>query len=205
MARDQRKPALIFDVGNVLVFLENSRMLSNVSALLHQPPGPDLLLHEIRSSPIGTGLPVKELWRAMRDRYGSDSGYEHFLEAWSSHFSPNQELINLLPQLAQTWRLAICSNTNDGHWVHIEREYQLSRYFDHVVLSHECGFQKPGHEIYALALERLDVAEDDARPIFFDDDARNVSGAARAGLDARLFSSTADLIEQLRPGALTRS
>lgn len=195
---DLDKPVLVFDVGNVLLYIDNDRMLRNVSALLKTPPDAQELLRQIRSSKIGTGQPVRELWGELSAAYGSDSSYDDFLSAWSSHFEPNDELIALLPTLAEKWRLAICSNTNDGHWSHIEREYALHNLFDDVVLSHHCGIQKPDCAIYEHTLERIGVRKASAvRPLFFDDDESNVAGAIAAGLDAHVFRSTAELRGQL--------
>ena len=59
---------------------------------------------------------------------------------------------------------------------------QLSEYFDALVFSGEVGVAKPNREIYLIAAERLGLSA--ASCVFVDDAARNVQGAADAGLVA---------------------
>jgi len=94
---------------------------------------------------------------------------------------PAREIVDLLSALeARGLRLAILSNTNDldaAPW----RQYDLARFFDTVVFSHEVGFMKPDPRIYALACERLGVAPGDA--LFVGDGGSDeLRGASEAGI-----------------------
>ncbi|MDT8911558.1 HAD-IA family hydrolase [Amycolatopsis sp. PS_44_ISF1] len=57
---------------------------------------------------------------------------------------------------------------------------ELAGYFDALVFSGEVGVAKPDREIYLIAAERIGLAA--ASCVFVDDAARNVRGAAEAGL-----------------------
>ncbi|MGW4486914.1 HAD-IA family hydrolase [Amycolatopsis sp. NPDC004368] len=56
----------------------------------------------------------------------------------------------------------------------------LAEYFDTLVFSGEVGVAKPDREIYLVAADRLGLAA--ATCAFVDDAARNVRGAAEAGM-----------------------
>ncbi|WP_245787109.1 HAD-IA family hydrolase [Amycolatopsis saalfeldensis] len=57
---------------------------------------------------------------------------------------------------------------------------ELAEYFDALVFSGEVGVAKPDREIYLIAAERLGLSA--VTCAFVDDSARNVQGAADAGL-----------------------
>ena len=69
--------------------------------------------------------------------------------------------------------------------------------FDLIVDSSHEGMRKPEPEIYLLTCERLGVSPD--RAAFVDDIPMNVEGAEAVGLHAIRFTTTEEVIEQLRP------
>jgi FMN phosphatase YigB (HAD superfamily) len=57
----------------------------------------------------------------------------------------------------------------------------LARYFDTVVTSFDAGYEKPGPEIFRLALDRLDCPPEQAAMIG-NDAVKDIAGAAALGL-----------------------
>ncbi|WP_326565955.1 HAD-IA family hydrolase [Amycolatopsis rhabdoformis] len=71
----------------------------------------------------------------------------------------------------------------------------LGEYFDALVFSGEVGVAKPSREIYLVAAERLGLAA--ATCAFVDDAARNVRGAAEAGMIAIHHVTMAETLDEL--------
>jgi putative hydrolase of the HAD superfamily len=87
---------------------------------------------------------------------------------------------------ARGLRLVVVSNAN-GRLRHLFDRLQLTRWFDHLLDSHEWGVEKPDPRLFQLALEQAKA--DPARTVHVGDLYHvDVLGARRAGLrDAVLF------------------
>jgi HAD superfamily hydrolase (TIGR01662 family) len=87
---------------------------------------------------------------------------------------------------ARGLRLVVVSNAN-GRLRHLFDRLQLTRWFDHLLDSHEWGVEKPDPRLFQLALEQAKA--DPARTVHVGDLFHvDVMGARRAGLrDAVLF------------------
>jgi HAD superfamily hydrolase (TIGR01662 family) len=87
---------------------------------------------------------------------------------------------------ARGLRLVVVSNAN-GRLRHLFDRLQLTRWFDHLLDSHEWGVEKPDPRLFHLALEQAKA--DPARTVHVGDLFHvDVMGARRAGLrDAVLF------------------
>jgi HAD superfamily hydrolase (TIGR01549 family) len=87
---------------------------------------------------------------------------------------------------ARGLRLVVVSNAN-GRLRHLFDRLQLTRWFDHLLDSHEWGVEKPDPRLFQLALEQAQA--DPARTVHVGDLYHvDVVGARRAGLrDAVLF------------------
>lgn len=81
---EMKKAELIFDVGGVLILLDNRLMPERLRLLMKIPPSAGRLLQDVRSSGIGTGIKsVKDLYESFKNKYGLDADYGDFLMAWS--------------------------------------------------------------------------------------------------------------------------
>ena len=95
--------------------------------------------------------------------------------------TPDPGIVEMLRALkARGLRLAIVSNATDldaAPW----HGYDLARYFDAFVFSHQVGLMKPDPRIYALACQRLGVAPGEA--LFVGDGGSDeLRGASEAGI-----------------------
>jgi epoxide hydrolase-like predicted phosphatase len=107
----------------------------------------------------------------------------------------NEEMILAAATIGQHYKTGILSN-NVKEWVGW-REMADAHLFHVVVDSSEVGLRKPEPEIYTLTCERLGVSPDKAA--FVDDIPSNVEGASNVGLHAIRFTTTEEVLEQLRP------
>jgi putative hydrolase of the HAD superfamily len=123
--------------------------------------------------------------------------YARFCGLWSSIFLPDPIVPeSLLEGLRRRYRLLLLSNTNAIHFEMIRQTYPLIRHFHDYVLSYEVGALKPAPRIYEEAIARAGCRPDEC--FFTDDIPQYVEAARRAGIDAVVFRSVAQLEDELR-------
>ena len=107
----------------------------------------------------------------------------------------NDEMIEGARRIAKHYKVGLLTNNVKewGGW----REFYPTEVFQVVVDSSEVGMRKPDPRIYRLTCERLGVAPD--RAAFVDDIEDNVVGARNVGLLGIRFTTTGEVLAQLRP------
>lgn len=101
-------------------------------------------------------------------------------------------LVDYIRSLRKCYRTGIISNAWDDVRQMIESLWKMADAFDQIILSAEVKICKPDPRIFQLALQRLEVAPDEA--VFIDDFPRNIDGARAVGMHAIRFLSA----EQVR-------
>jgi glucose-1-phosphatase len=104
----------------------------------------------------------------------------------------DQELVSYIQSLRLNYRTGIISNAWDEVRSRIEQRWKMADAFDQIVLSAEVKLLKPDPRIFHLALEKLQVAPQEA--VFIDDFTNNIAGAQAVGMHAIQFYSS----EQIR-------
>jgi putative hydrolase of the HAD superfamily len=107
----------------------------------------------------------------------------------------NDHMLAAAVRIGAHYKTAILTN-NVKEWTGW-RQMVDAHVFDLVVDSSAEGVRKPDREIYLLTCERLGVAPE--RAVFVDDIPANVEGAAAVGLRAVRFTTTEEVLAQLRP------
>ena len=107
-------------------------------------------------------------------------------------------MLPVVSQLAAAgYRLGILSNTCEGHWEHCLRRYRiLAENFSVHALSYRIGACKPDAAIFRAAAELAGCRPE--KIFYIDDVAGHVAGARAAGFDAVQYTTTAELVEELR-------
>ena len=86
---------------------------------------------------------------------------------------------------------------NTREWLdYFYKKFGLSRIFDVVVSSHECGARKPSRKIYEITLERLGTKAEET--VFIDDQPQNLEPARQIGMVAVHFESPEQAIAELK-------
>lgn len=124
-------------------------------------------------------------------------GKEDFLGAIADVFWPNQSIFPLIAQLrAQNFPFGLLSNTCRAHFEFICSKYLIMPdFFSPVILSYEVNSMKPDSVIYDRAIEQAGCHISNC--FFVDDKQENVDGAIAAGMDAVLYRSVPELVEDL--------
>lgn len=177
--------AVVFDLGNVLVAVDEPRAVERMAART----GKTLLQIEeyIRGTPYGHELAMgkiskKQFFHTVSKDLGFDGTYDEFALIWSEIFIPIKPMIALAESLKTRVPRLLLSNTNAIHMDYIFEKYRFLDDFDAHVLSHEVGLLKPDPAIYRYTLEKYGLAAE--RTVFVDDLAPNVEGARRVGMQA---------------------
>ena len=125
------------------------------------------------------------------------------LLAGSDIFTPNVSIFPVVGGLvAAGYRLGILSNTCPSHWAFCGggRYGIVARGFEVHALSYELGACKPSPKIFEAAARLAGVAP---REIFFVDDiASHVAAARESGFDAVEYTTTPQLVAELRARGL---
>jgi glucose-1-phosphatase len=192
--------AVIFDFGNVictfdmLLFVDRIRPLTTMPASRMRE-----ILH--RSFDLGreyeTGLITSDqFFQQISQRYALSIPRQDFIRAFTDVFTPIPSTLQLIRMLKPSYRLGLLSNTNEWHYEHVIKRYDVYPLFDAVTVSFEVGAMKPAEKIYRDALTKLDVRPDNC--IYIDDLQENLDGAAQLGIHGILYTSHQKLVSELR-------
>ena len=198
-----RRPALIFDFGNVVAHFDYRKAAEKLGARVGLSG--EALLDRLR--PLGFsdlvrryesgGMTAEAFSSAVSALVGLEVTHDEFAAAWSDIFTANESIAPLIAALKRAgYRLVLGSNTNDLHAAQFRRQFaETLGHFDRLVLSYEVGHFKPSAAFYLACAEAAGADPGDC--LFIDDLPENVEGARAAGLVGVLFRETGALIRDL--------
>ncbi|WP_435005813.1 HAD family hydrolase [Tundrisphaera lichenicola] len=198
-----RRPALIFDFGNVVAHFDYRRAASTLGSRINLS-GEDLL---DRLRPLGFSdllktfesgkITAEEFSRGVSEMVGLAIDHDDFVAAWADIFSANESIAPLLASLKGAgYTLILGSNTNDLHANHFRRQFaETLAHFDRLVLSYEVGHIKPSSAFYLACADAAEAEPGDC--VFIDDLPENIEGARAAGLVGILYRETDALVRDL--------
>ncbi len=193
-----RVDAVIFDLGNVLVFHDNELLYRRLAERVGTTPAavqraltePDLF------SAINRGLLDAEgIRRAVCRAIGAELATDEFAALWCCHFQVNHAVLPLVERLVGRVRLLLLSNTNVLHTAYLRSCLPLLERFDHLLFSHDLGLVKPEAAFYRAALDRAGVPPE--RAAFFDDVPEFVAAARALGIHGHVFRDLATFTRDL--------
>ncbi len=199
-----KRPALIFDFGNVVAHFDYTR----ACAILGQRLGlsGEELLGRARASGLLSliqryergAISARQFSASVSDRLGLNVTHDEFAAAWSDIFWLNESLASVIERLKRSgYTLVLGSNTNDLHASQFRRQFAATlAHFDHLMLSFEIGHIKPAAGFYLACVEAAGAPAEEC--VFIDDLPENVEGARAAGLQAIHYRDTPSLLEELR-------
>ena len=122
---------------------------------------------------------------------------EDWERGWNAIWTePFHDVIALLPALAERGPLYGFSNTNNTHTDHWSTAHETALApIQEIFVSSHIGLRKPNVSAYHYVCEQMEAKPADV--LFLDDSQENINGALRAGLDARLVRSEAEVVAQL--------
>jgi glucose-1-phosphatase len=192
---------LYFDLGMVLLRFSVQRMCRQMSAVAGVDPerirevvftGP--LDHDYELGLIST----RQFYENFCAQTDSRCDYDALTWAATDIFELNPSMLPVVAALRQAgYRLGVLSNTCELHWTHCVRQYRIvGDSFAVHALSYQIGAAKPDAAIFRAAAALAGVAPQEI--FFVDDIAGHVAGARAVGFDAVQYTSTPELVADLR-------
>ena len=193
---------IYFDLGNVLLHFSHPRMCQQMAHLWSIDPKQMWAVafeSDVMERHESGKLDGPAVFELLCQRFGSRPDYDEFSLAASHIFTLNVSMMPILGHLSHAgYRLGLLSNINDLHWQFICHSHYalIPSVFDVLALSFEIGAVKPSPHIFESAAQLAGVAPDE---IFYTDDiAGHIAGAKQVGFDAVQYTSTPELVEELR-------
>jgi FMN phosphatase YigB (HAD superfamily) len=195
---------IYFDLGKVLVDFSFERMFRQMGEAAGIEPRQ---VQAVLAAGLQTDCELgrfdsRAAYEVFCRQTGTRPDYEALSRAWNDIFTPIDGMLAVVAQLYQAgYRLGVLSNTFEGHWKHCLRSYTMLRELFRVyALSYEIGAMKPDTAIFRKAAELAGCRPDE---IFYTDDMPGHVAAARSiGFDAVVYTSTAELVKELRKRAV---
>ncbi|HEB3535233.1 MULTISPECIES: HAD-IA family hydrolase [Burkholderia] len=193
---------LVFDIGGVVVFHDNTSLLRRLASRMSRPPGDAELLATIRKSGIGTGTStLHDLHASLVHDFAWSGTYAEFLSDWSSHFSANTPMFETIHAVGAVHPVVLCSNTNQEHWSALCDRYKIQSICHNAVLSFEVGVEKPDKRIFryvARLYPNIRIGEF----LFVDDNSENVQSAKEFGFSSHHYTDHGTFLTELKTWSL---
>ena len=191
---------IYFDMGKVIFEFDHDIACRKIAELTGTTPEKmkALIFDSGLEDRYETGLiNCEEFHQQFLEAAKVEIGKDEFLGAIADVFWPNQRIFPLLAQLkSQNFPFGLLSNTCRAHFEFVCANYMIMpAFFSPVILSYEVNSMKPDSVIYDRAIEQAGCHI--SKCFFVDDKQENVDGAIAAGMDAVLYRSVPELVEDL--------
>jgi len=192
--------AIVFDFGGVMTVESNRKAVVEFLCKSLDLSKEQLeIVNQERKRAHGSGVSAQDFWMeyAQNKNIVLSSDWENcFNSVIKKAVGVNEAMYQLVSELKQKGiRVALLSNI-DHPRAEIVRGLDLYEPFSPCLLSCEIGLEKPDLKIYEVLIDTLQLAP--ASILFIDDKVENVESAQNIGLDALLFTSQEQLLQDLQ-------
>ncbi|MGL6074389.1 MAG: HAD-IA family hydrolase [Fimbriiglobus sp.] len=191
---------VFIDFGNVIGFFDHSQALRQLVA--HSPMSQDALDvaiygHDAFDDYEAGRLSSEQFYTFARDAGQLTCDQAEFYRCFADIFTRNHEVCDLIPTLANRYKLVLASNTCEAHYERYSAEFaDVLRLFAAYGVSFEAGARKPDLQFYTHCQTLTDSAP--AKCFFLDDLARNIAAAHEHGWQGLLYAPGQGLADKLR-------
>jgi len=193
---------IYFDMGNVLLLFDHElgcRQMADVAGVSTDRVREIVFDSGLELRYEAGELSTREFYEAFCQQAAVTPDFNALMRAAGDIFTVNTSIEPVVASLrAAGYRLGLLSNTCEAHWDYISKHrYAItSEMFEVITLSYEVQAMKPDAKIFEAAAANAGVRPEE---IFFTDDvAGHIAGARRAGFDAEQYTTTPELVKQLR-------
>ena len=182
--------AILFDMGNVLIFFDAKRSSKAFSEAVGVPEDKiwqTFFISELERSYTRGEISSEEFYRRVVEHFPKKIDFATFAKLWNDIFTQNHEMEELLKKLKKHYLLYMISNTNDLHFEHICKHFSITGHFNGYFPSHVVGHRKPDKAMFEHVLEEIKLRPDET--VFIDDIAEFVESAKRLGIHGIQFTT----------------
>ncbi len=193
-------PTIFLDFGNVVGFFDHQRAVAKMVGFT--PLSATELTLSVYGSVVESDYETGRTNTAEFVRLAKANGQltctdAEFLEAFNDIFTPNPEVCDLIPKLAESHRLVLASNTNPAHFGRFSVQFaDVLRHFAKLGVSHEAGARKPHAAFFAYCQQFADAPPGEC--VFVDDLPANVEAATAFGWKGIVYRPGEHLAAKLR-------
>jgi putative hydrolase of the HAD superfamily len=192
--------AVLFDVGGVLIRLDESKYYKYLSKISGIEVNKIINTLHILENKIDLGeISIKEFTEAVSKRLGIMKKEVKWLGFLKENISINKEVVDFAFQLHKRYKIGIITNADRARYLYVKKhfgkELKLDK-FDHVFVSCYLGMAKPSKRLFEYAINKMGVMPSEA--VFIDDHIENVEGARAIGINGILFKKPNDNVEYLK-------
>jgi putative hydrolase of the HAD superfamily len=174
-------PALLFDIGNVLVRFDFTAAAKRFAAQSEATTEEVLALLAPFKDDLESGrISDSDFVSQSMARIGFRGTREEFIEVWSDIFTENAPMIAAVEELAVEHPLYLLSNTSGLHKDWLFAKFPVFRHFAGGIFSHEARSMKPHEPIFRAAMEAFGLVA--SQTLYIDDLPDNIATGRRLGL-----------------------
>ncbi len=191
--------AILFDMGNVLVFFDAKRSSKAFSEAVGVPEDKvwkTFFVSDLERSYTRGEISSEDFYRRVSEHFPSKLDFAAFTRLWNDIFTENREMDPLLRKLKKRYPLYLISNTNDLHFEHIKTEFRILSHFTKCFPSHVVGHRKPDRAMFEHVLKEIKLRPEET--IFIDDIDEFLRSAESLGIRGVKFTSRAGLEKELK-------
>lgn len=186
---------IVFDLGKVLIDFDFQKVIKALQK--HTPKTGEEIHQFFLTTPLWDQyergkISSKDFFHQLSREVGLKGlSFEEFKPLWCDIFTEKHDTVALLKKLKGRYKLAMLSNVNEMHWLHVKGKHDFMQWFDIPVASYAVGLRKPEAAIYHHLLKQAGVTADKA--IFTDDLIEHITAAHKIGMKAHHFTTAEQL------------
>ncbi len=198
---------IIFDLGGVIINLDQQRTIYQFNALS------DLPFESFYNSSSQSGffdefdkgtITTEDFFEVLKKELRYSGKTEPLLQAWNAMLLDVPERrLDVLVNAKLNYSTYLLSNTCEPHIASFEEQLYLEHgvknfedYFDKVYYSCRMGLRKPDRKIFEAVLTENNLRPEET--VFIDDSAQHVKGAGECGINAYLLPKNMEIGELLK-------
>ncbi|MEZ5326731.1 MAG: HAD family phosphatase [Verrucomicrobiales bacterium] len=180
---DTHIDTFLFDIGNVLVTFDFSKVVSFIEANSTADESTVQKEVEQRIVSLETGsIDGATFLAQLADTLHFSGDLDQLHLVYQDIFEPNQPMHQLVDTLCKNYRLVLFSNTSDLHKDSLFERYPVFSQFDGGVFSFISGSMKPDDGMYRDAIINHRIIPN--RTLYLDDAPANIATGIRHGFHA---------------------
>ena len=198
MKENLKIKALIFDMGNVLVFFDarrSSKAFAEAVGIPEEKIWETFFISEFERRYTRGEISSEDFYQQMSEHFHKKIDFATFADLWNDIFTENHEMNELLKKLKKRYPLYLISNTNDLHFEYVRSKFSVLQYFTKCFPSHLVGHRKPDKAMFQHVLDEIKFAPNET--VFIDDVAEFVDSAKSLGMHGIQFTSREALEKDL--------
>lgn len=191
--------AILFDMGNVLVFFDAKRSSEAFSEAVGVPEDKiwqSFFVSDLERAYTRGEISSEDFYRRVSEHFPEKIDFAAFARLWNDIFTENEEMEDLLKQLKKHYPLYLISNTNDLHFEYVKNNFGIVQHFTRCFPSHVVGHRKPDRAMFEHVLDEVKLKPQET--VFVDDVADFVDAAKSLGIHGIQFTSRLALEKELK-------